>query len=87
MRPGYPARKARRISEEATTRRIRQARETRAALARINANRSSQNIAALHRIHARHLRENGDPAGAAEAEARAERVEAQGSFVIPRLNG
>jgi len=67
------------MSEDSTRRRIRQARETRAALARIEADRSRENIAAYHRLHARHLRENGDPARAAEAVARAERVEALSS--------
>jgi hypothetical protein len=64
------------MSEKPTTRRIRQARETQAALARIEADRSPENVAAMHRLHARHLRENGDAVGAAEAEARAARVEA-----------
>jgi hypothetical protein len=64
------------MSEDSTARRIRQARETRAALARIEADQSRVNIAALHRLHARHLRENGDLAGAAEAETRAARVQA-----------
>ena len=48
------------VPEEATARRIRQARETQAALALIAADRSRESIAALHRLHARHLRENGD---------------------------
>jgi hypothetical protein len=64
------------VSEDAAARRIRQARETQAAVARITADRSAENVTALHRLHARHLRENGDPEGAAEAEARALRVEA-----------
>lgn len=63
------------MSEDSSARRIRQARETRAALARIEADRSPENIAAYHRLHARHLRENGDLAAAAEAEARAARVQ------------
>jgi hypothetical protein len=67
------------MSEEETARRIRQARETQAALARIAADSSPENIAAMHRLHADHLRESGDLAGAAEAEARAERVETRAS--------
>lgn len=65
------------MTEDEPARRIRQARETQDALARIESDRSSENIAALHRLHARHLRENGDPAGATQADARAERAEAQ----------
>lgn len=67
------------MSEKPTAKRIRHARETQAALARIEAERSPENIAALHRLHADHCRENGDFAGAAEAEARAERVDAKAS--------
>jgi hypothetical protein len=57
-------------------RRIRRARETQAALARVNADPSPENIAALHRVHARHLREDGDLAGAAQADARAQHAQA-----------
>ena len=60
--------------EEPTERRIRQARETQAALDRIMSDRNPESVAALHRLHARNLREHGDHAGAAEADARAERV-------------
>jgi len=67
------------MSEDSTARRIRQSRETQAALARIEADRSPESVAAFHRLHARHLREHGDLAGAAEAEARAERVRALAS--------
>ena len=67
------------MAEDSSARRIRHARETRAAVARITADRSPENIAALHRLHADHLRENGDLAGAAEADARAERVLASAS--------
>jgi hypothetical protein len=67
------------MPERTTARRIRQARETQAALAQLGADPSAANIAALHRLHAQHLRENGDLAGAAKAEARAERVEAPSS--------
>jgi hypothetical protein len=56
-------------------RRIERAKETQAALARVNADPSRENIAALHRLHADHLREDGDPEGAARAEARAKRAE------------
>ena len=65
------------MSEKTTEKRIRQARETRAAIARVEADPSPENIAGLHRLHAAHLREDGDGAGAAEADARAERVEAR----------
>lgn len=68
------------MPEEPSERRIRQARETQAALDRIKADRSPENVAALHRLHARHLGENGDLAGAAEADARAERVLASASL-------
>ena len=55
--------------------RIRRAKETQAAAALVLENPSWENVAALHRLHARHLLEEGDPAGAARAEARAERAE------------
>ena len=55
--------------------RIRRAKETQAATALVLADPSRENIAALHRLHAAHLSEDGDPVAAARAEARAERVE------------
>jgi hypothetical protein len=57
-------------------RRIKRARETQAALAKINVDPSPENVAALHRVHAKHLREDGDREGAARAEARAKHAEA-----------
>ena len=62
------------VPEQSPERRIRHARETQAALNRIMADRSPENVAALHRLLARHLREDGDHARAVEADARAERV-------------
>lgn len=59
-----------------TQRRIERAKETQAALARVNADPSSENIAALHRLHAEHLRQDGDLERAAQAVARAEHAEA-----------
>jgi hypothetical protein len=56
-------------------RRIERAKETQAAIARVQANPSPENIAALHRLHAQHLREMGDLERAALAEERAKRVE------------
>ena len=67
------------MPEDSPARRIRHAQETLAALARVEADRSAENIAALHMLHARHLRETGDIAGAMEAEARAARAQASGS--------
>jgi hypothetical protein len=55
--------------------RIERARETQAALERVRAQPSPANTAALHRLHAQHLREDGDLAAAAEAEARAAHAE------------
>lgn len=55
--------------------RIERARETQAALERVRARPSPDNAAALHRLHAQHLREDGDLTAAAEAEARATHVE------------
>jgi len=57
-------------------RRIERAQETEAALAELEVDPGLENVAALHRLHARHLREDGDLEGAARAEERAERVEA-----------
>ena len=56
-------------------RRIERAKETQAALAMVQANRSPENIAALHRLHAQHLREHGDTERAARAEERAKHAE------------
>jgi hypothetical protein len=55
--------------------RIQRARETQAALAKTMADPSPENAAALHRLHARHLLEDGDLAGATQAEIRAKRAE------------
>lgn len=55
--------------------RIRRARETRAAIERLRADPSPENEAAFHRLHAQHLREHGDLEGAAQADTRAERAE------------
>jgi len=60
-----------------TQRRIERARETQAAIAQVQADPSLENVAALHRLHASHLREDGDLAGAERAEARAKRAEAK----------
>jgi hypothetical protein len=62
------------------TRRIERARETRAALDRFELDPSLESIAALHSLHAEHLREDGDLQGAAEAEARAKRVESMPGY-------
>ena len=56
-------------------RRIERARETQAAVARAMSDPSPENRAALHQLHADHLREDGDAEGAAEAEARAEHAQ------------
>jgi hypothetical protein len=58
-------------------RRIERAEETQAALAKVNADPSPENVAALHRVHAKHLREDGDLEGAARAELRAKHAEAK----------
>jgi hypothetical protein len=58
-----------------TQRRIERAEETKAAIARVQADPSPDNIAALHRLHAQHLREDGDPEGASRAEERAKHAE------------
>ena len=63
------------MRDNETKRRIERAQETQAAVARVRDDPSPGNIAALHRVHASHLREDGDPAGAARAEARALRAE------------
>jgi hypothetical protein len=52
---------------------VRRARETLAALVRIGRERSTENVAAFHELHARHLRELGDEEGAARAGVRADR--------------
>jgi hypothetical protein len=56
-------------------RRIERAKETQAALALAKTDPSPENIAALHRLHAEHLREDGNVEGAATAEARAKHAE------------
>jgi len=67
------------MHERDIQRRIARAEETKAALARVTAERSTENVAAFHRLHAEHLREDGDPEGAKRAEARADRVEDEAS--------
>jgi hypothetical protein len=62
--------------DDAQTRRIKRSQETLAAIERLRSDASPENAAALHRLHAEHLREDGDPAGAARAEERAKRAEA-----------
>jgi hypothetical protein len=61
-----------------TQTRIERARETQAALVQLRIDPSPKNRAALHRLHASHLLEDGDPAGATRAELRAERAEQAG---------
>jgi len=56
--------------------RIQRAKETQAALAKVMADPSPENTAALHRLHARHLLEDGDLGGARRAEIRAKHAEA-----------
>jgi len=58
-------------------RRIERARETQAAVALLRRDPSLENVAALHRLHAEHLREDDDPESAARAEARAKRAESR----------
>jgi hypothetical protein len=62
--------------DDRVKRRLERAEETKAALTQVQRNRSAETVAALHRLHARHLREDGDLAAAARAEARAHRAEA-----------
>jgi hypothetical protein len=54
--------------------RIERYEETKAAVARAQRERTPESAAALHRVHARHLEENGDLAGADRAMERAERA-------------
>jgi hypothetical protein len=61
-----------------TQRLMLRVKETQVALAQVKVDPSPENVAALHRLHAEHLREDGDPAGAARAEERAKRAEAMG---------
>jgi hypothetical protein len=56
-------------------RRIERAKETQAAFALAKTDPSPENIAALHRLHAEHLREDGNVEGATTAEARAKNAE------------
>jgi hypothetical protein len=60
--------------EQVTGRRIRRARETRAALELLFRDRSAENVAALHELHASHCRELGDEDGAVRAQGRAKRT-------------
>jgi hypothetical protein len=57
--------------ERITKARIQRARETLAALDRVLGERTAESVAALHEIHARHLRELGDEDGAERAHERA----------------
>jgi len=57
-------------------RRMERAERRQAVVARVKADPSPENIAALHRLHAEHVREEGDLAAAARAEERARRAEA-----------
>ena len=67
-----------------TTRlRIQRARETLAVLDRLFRERSAESIAALHELHASHLRELGDESGAARAEQRAAHTRALSRPVGP----
>jgi hypothetical protein len=56
--------------------RIQRAKETQTALAKALADPSPENAAALHRVHAKHLLEDGDLDGATQAEVRAKHAEA-----------
>ena len=62
-------------------RRIQRAHETQVALARLEEDPSPENVAALHRLHAVHLREDGDLVGAKKAEARAMNAEGKSGNV------
>lgn len=64
------------MAESEIERRLRRSQETIAAVGRLRADPTPENAAALHRLHAAHLREDGDLNGAVEAEARADRAEA-----------
>jgi len=57
--------------ERITNARIRRASETLGALDRLLRERSAESVAALHELHARHLRELGDEEGASRAHERA----------------
>jgi hypothetical protein len=56
-------------------RRIERDDEAQTATDRVRANPTRANFAALHRVHADHLREDGEHASAAQADARAEHLE------------
>jgi hypothetical protein len=62
------------MHDETRERQIKRAEETQAVLARIDQDPSPENIVALHRLHAAHLREAGDLVRAERSEARAQRV-------------
>lgn len=64
------------MAESEIERRLRRSQETIAAVGRVRVNPTPENAAALHRLHAAHLREDGDLDGAVEAEARADRADA-----------
>jgi hypothetical protein len=63
------------------------AQETQALLAQVTADPSPENLAALHRLHAEHLREGGDLEGSARAEARAKHAESMTLGLPPRNTG
>lgn len=60
------------MEERPPARRIRHAKETIAALEQVWHEPTPANVAALHELHASHLRETGDEAAAARADERAE---------------
>jgi hypothetical protein len=64
-------------------RRIERAQETQAAFARAKADPSRENLAALHRLHAEHLQEDGDLEGAARAEKSAKHAESMTERLRP----
>lgn len=60
--------------ESIPARRIRHARETTAALARMRSAPKPENTVAFHELHARHMHELGDEESAARAAKRADRA-------------
>jgi hypothetical protein len=69
--------------ERIPDRRIRHARETNDALGRIWREPTAANVAALHELHAAHLRELGDEPGAARADERAGRARQNAAAAVP----
>lgn len=57
--------------EQITQARIRRAQETLVAIDRFLRERTADSAAAMHELHASHLRESGDQEGAAHADERA----------------